>query len=198
VNATDRWKKVIPERAGDIIDADDLDPASAEFLSPEARPEQLIHDLAEAKQWPDAIKVMTRALPVREALWWACVCARQMETLPGDEAETAALVAAEKWVFKPNDDNRRAAFEVAQDNTSRSAGTLAAFGVALSGGGLPAFEDEYIEVDGAAFAQIVDAAVMVAATEKKGEELHQQFALFLKCGEDIACGGNGKVEGLKG
>lgn len=196
MNATDNWKKVNPERACEIIEVDDLDPASAALLSPEIRPEQFIHDLAEAKQWPDAIKVMTHALPVREAVWWACICARQMQTLPGDESETAALVAAEKWVFKPDDENRRAAFEKAQDSKSRSAGAMAAFGAALSGGGLPAFEDQYIEVDSTAFAQIVNAAVMVAATEKNGEELHQQFALFLKCGEDIACGGNGQVDGI--
>jgi len=194
MSVKDNWEKIVSERACDIIDATDLDPASAELLSPEIRPEKLIHELSEAKQWPDAIKVMTRALPAREAVWWACVCARQMETLADNENEMAALEAAEKWVFKPNDENRRAAFQAAEDNTSQSAGNLVALGAGLSGGNIPVPDNQYVEVDSAAFAQTVDAAVMISASEKKGEQLHEQFAQFLKFGEDIACGGNGQVE----
>jgi hypothetical protein len=194
MNDKTQWQKVFAEKAGDIIDAGDLEPESAALLKPEDRPEELIRKLSEAKLWPDAIKVMTRSLPSREAIWWACVCARQMDAVAGSEGEAAALEAAEKWVFKPSDDNRRAAFDVAQDNESPSAGSLAAFSVAFSGGNIPSGDDDYVDMDPAAFAQTVDAAVMVSACEKKGQELHEQFARFLRSGEDIACGGNGAID----
>ena len=122
----DRWKKTIAERACDIIDTNDLDPESVELLTPEMRPESYVRELCEAKKWPDAVKVMTRSLPPREGVWWACVCARQMQALSGDTCEIEALVAAEKWVIKPNDENRRKAFSLAQESTAKSAGTLCA------------------------------------------------------------------------
>ena len=193
-----QWQKVFAEKAGDIIEESDLEPESAAFLNPEDRPEELIKKLSEAKLWPDAIKVMTRSLPTREAVWWACVCARQMDAVSESDCETAALEAAEKWVFKPNDENRREAFDVAQENASPSAGSLAAFGVAFSGGNIPSGEDEYVDMDPAVFAQTVDAAVMIAACEIKGRELHDRFAQFLRSGEDIACGGNGVVDVVRG
>jgi hypothetical protein len=198
VSTNENWKKIVPERASDIIDAEELDPASAQFLSPETRPEELILGLTRARRWPDAVAVLSRALPAREAVWWACVCARHMESLSGDESETTALEAAEHWVFRPNDENRRAALDLAQGNTSKSAGTLAALGVAFSDGTMPVPDEDHVEVDPAAFPQIVAAAVMVAATEKKGEQIHERFALFMRSGEDIACGGNGQVEGMVG
>lgn len=194
MSAQGKWEKVVTDKAVDLISADELEPESAQHLTADIRPEELIHALSEARQWPDAIKVMSRALPPREAVWWACVCARQMESLADDEGELAALEAAEKWVYKPNDENRRDAFDLAQENTSKSAGTLAAISTGLSGGTIPVPEDEWVEVDRTAFVKTVDAAAMVAAFEKKGQELHEQFARFLDSGEDIANGGSGSPE----
>lgn len=190
---THSWKKVTPDNASDVIKAEDLEPESAEFLKSDVRLETLIHHLEEAQLWPDAVKVMIHALPVREALWWACICARQMESLPADREEMAALEAAEKWVYKPNDENRRAAFELAQGNSSQSAGTLVALGVGFSAGNIPVLNDQYLDADISAFQDLVAAAVMLAATEKKGEALHERFALFMACGEDIGCGGHGRI-----
>lgn len=191
MSAQEKWQKVVAAKAADLVGAGDLEPASADLLTPDIRPEALIRALAEAGQWQDAIKVMARALPPREAVWWACVCARQMESLADDESEVAALEAAEKWVYKPNDDNRRAAFDLAQDNPTRSAGTLAGISTGLSGGTIPVPEDEYADVDSRAFAQVVGSAVMVSAIEKKGDELQRRFEWILKVGEDIARGGSG-------
>ena len=42
-----------------------------------------------------------------------------------------ALMAAEAWVFKPNDKNRRAAFQVAQDNSPQSVGSLTALAASM-------------------------------------------------------------------
>lgn len=190
-----QWKKVTSATVPDIIDVTSLDEGSQALLKPGMRPEVYIRVLSAAKKWPDAIKIMSRALPPREAVWWACVCARQMHGFVGDKSEIAALEAAEKWVFKPTDEHRTAAFNLAQNSKSKSAGTLSALAVAFSGAKLPVAEDQTVDMDTAVFPQMVDGAVIVAACEKKGEEMTVQFQQFLKSGEDIACGGNGQIHG---
>jgi len=194
----DRWKKTVADRACDIIDENDLDPDSLELLTSEMRPESYIHELSEAKKWPDALKVMTRALPPREAVWWACVCARQLKALSDDAGELAALVSAEKWVNKPTDENRRQAFRLAQETTASSAGTLSALAAAFSGGKMPVAETDNVDLESSVFANMVDAAVVVAAVEKPSDQINDQFQCFLASGKDIACGGNGRIEEQKG
>lgn len=191
----DRWKKIVAERASDIIDANDLSSGSAEYLNSESSPEALIMKLSEASRWPDAIRVMASALPRREAVWWACVCSRQWENLSGDETDKMALEAAEKWVFKPSDEGRSKSFRLAQLSTSASTGTLTALAVACSESKLTVFEDQEINMDSSTFPQIIAAAVLIAANEKTGEQIDDQFRVFIRIGENIAKGGNGQING---
>jgi hypothetical protein len=59
-------------------------------------------------------------------------------------------------------------------------------------------EGQVADVDPAAFSQLVDAAIMASATEKQGAEMMAQFEQALRRGEDIARGGNGKLEPKEG
>ena len=61
-----------------------------------------------------AARLVAHALPAREAVWWACVCADH--TAPADlpEPDRAARAAAERWVRQPGEVSRRAAMEAAQ------------------------------------------------------------------------------------
>ncbi len=191
----DRWKKIIAERACDIIDADDLDAASKDLLNPEIRPETYIRELCSAGMWSDAVKVMARALPPREAVWWACVCARRIESLGDDGDEIAALKAAEQWVYKPTPQNQADAFRLAQESTSRAAGMLAALAAAGSEGKLPLADGQYADLESSAFPQLLFAVVMISAAAKGSEQINGRLRQMLSSGEDIACGGNGLVKG---
>lgn len=191
------WKKVVSEKAADIVGAQLLDAPAMDMLEPEMRPEAFILALAEAERFPDAVKVMARTLPPREAVWWACVCARQMTSLTAKEA-IAALEAAEKWVYKPTEGNREAAFRLVQESTAKSAGVLAASAAAFSAGNLPLEGGHRVDLDAEAFPGVIDAIVMVSATEKQGKEIYQQLKKFLRIGEDIACGGNGQIDDAEG
>lgn len=55
----------------------------------------------------DMLRLMSVALPVRERVWWSCLAAR--DTVPEGANPPLALSTAEKWVFKPNEENRIAA-----------------------------------------------------------------------------------------
>jgi hypothetical protein len=194
----DRWEKVLAEKASEIVGADEVDPGSLELMSADMRPEAYIRELTVAEKWPDAVKVMTRALPPREAVWWACVCARQLQSLDGGSKEMSALEAAEKWVYKPTEKNRRKAFRLAQESEPDSAATLSALAAGFSAGNLPAAQDQHIDLESGVFSRIVDAVVMISAAEKSGDQVAAQFQRFLKSGENIACGGNGQLEGEDG
>ncbi len=41
----ERWKKVTTEKAAEIIDVEEMDPASLELLKPEMQPEEYIEAL---------------------------------------------------------------------------------------------------------------------------------------------------------
>jgi hypothetical protein len=193
----DIWKKVQSEKACELVSADILDAASSELLDAEIRPEAYIRKLSDAKKWVDAVKVMSRTLPPRESVWWACVCARQMDSLGGNEGEIQALKAAETWVYEPTDENRLSAFALVQESQSQSAGMLSAMAAAFSAGNLPVSDDQFVDIDDAAFTQVVDAAVMVSAGDKEGEAIYRQLERFLRCGEDIARGGSGQIAAVE-
>lgn len=187
------WKKVSADKAEDILGPDVLDDGALALLEPGMRPEAFIQKLDQAEKWPEAIKVLARALPAREAVWWACVCARKMDSLT-DEADIKAIEVAEQWVYKPTEENRQEAFRVMQEGGSDSAGSFCASAAVLSAGNLPINKDQHIDLEDHIFPSVIDSVVLVAAAERSGPELFERLQLFLRSGEDIAQGGNGMVE----
>lgn len=188
----ENWKKVSAEKVSDIIDVDLLDSTSLELLKPDMRPEDYIEVLSSAEKWTDAVTVMARALPKREAVWWACLCASQMESLGENKEETLALKAAEKWAYKPSEENRRNAFLQAQKSDKPSAGTLSCMAVAFSGGKLALNKDQSVDLDASVFTEVVGTVVMISASENDGVQINQRLKQFLLNAKDIACGGSGK------
>ena len=92
--------------------------------------------LIAAGHLPDALRFLAAALPKREAVWWACVCARQGYGAVVPSPAGAALQAAERWVADPSDANRRAAHPAAEAAGVGTPAGAAAIGVFLSGGSL--------------------------------------------------------------
>ena len=84
-----------------------------------------------------AVSFCTYLLPRREAVWWACSCARALlGDIPQDEAH--GLLAAEAWVADPNDERRRIALAIGRDGTSGNPLTWLALAAGWSGGLLSA------------------------------------------------------------
>src|SRR5687768_947309 len=78
---------------------------------------QYLDLLLAGQQHLDAVRFLAHALPKREAVWWACLCARQVCGAEAPAPMTAALGAAEKWVAEPSEDHRRAALPAAEAAT---------------------------------------------------------------------------------
>lgn len=191
---SENWKKVNSEKVVDVIDVEALEAESIELLEADMRPEAFIGKLTSANQWLDAITVLTAALPKREAVWWACRCAAEMELMAKNKWEALALKAAEKWAFKPTPEHRQEAFAQAQKSDNPSAGTLACMAVTFTEDKLELGDDQVVEFDPAKFVGITKAVILIAANEKKGDQYTEALKQFMLKGEHIARGGSGKIK----
>ena len=142
----------------------------------------------------DAVRLAAHALPKREAVWWACMCALAVPDPALPAADAAARAAAEAWVRNPGDDAlRRAAWEAAQKTPFRSPEAWAAVGAFWSGGsmapeGLPAVPPAE-HLTGVA----VSGAVVMASVRGRPELAPQRLLRFLASARDIAAGGAGRI-----
>ncbi len=108
-----------------------------ELAAPEgASPAQYLNTLLGAKDLNPAVQFLAFALPPREAVWWACVCARDQLHDPVPQPLLAAVSAAEAWVRKPTDEHRRSAMSCAQATDLKTPAAWAAVAAFWSGGSL--------------------------------------------------------------
>jgi hypothetical protein len=85
----------------------------------------------------DAVTFCAYLLPRREAVWWACGSVRShLGEIPKSQA--AGLMAAEAWVYEPDEEHRLAALESANQSDSNDPMTWLAFGAGWSAGSLVA------------------------------------------------------------
>ncbi|MBS7813315.1 DUF6931 family protein [Roseococcus pinisoli] len=150
--------------------------------------------LAEAGRMPDALRLVAHALPKREAVWWACMCARAVpvEETPACDAE--ALAAAESWVRRPDEAARRATMEVAQKGGFRSPEAWAAVAAFWSGGSMAPEGQPVVPPADHLTGVAVAGAIILAATRIKPEKAEDRFLRFLQSARDIADGGAGRLE----
>jgi hypothetical protein len=96
-------------------------------------PPKFLQALLTAGKVEDAVTFCAYLLPRREAVWWACRCAR---TPLGKIAEdrAAALLAAEAWVKEPDDARRQAALELGTSGDCDDPLTWVALAAGWSGG----------------------------------------------------------------
>jgi hypothetical protein len=141
----------------------------------------------------EAARLVAHALPRREAVWWACMCAAH--TAPPDlpEPDRQARENAENWVRQQTDALRRAAMRGAEAGgfgTPEAWAGVAAFwsGDSMSPEGQPAVPPAPHLAGAAVAGSIVLASV-------RGDPAKQQARLkrFLESGRNIAAGGPGRL-----
>ena len=158
----------------------------------ELTPPQFLNRLLAGKDLDNAVKFMAFALPHREAVWWACGCAR-ME-LNGTEPEPvlAALQAAETWVRYPTDPNRRAALTRAQATDFRSPAAWAAMAAFWSGGSMSPVDQPEVPAPAHLRGVAVAGAVGLAAVQSDPLRADEKRERFIAAAVDIANGGTGR------
>ena len=167
-------------------------------LSEEARalsrsgqtPAQCLDTLMDKQLFPDAIRFLAHGLPKREAVWWACYCAKTAAEANLPAPESAAIQRAERWVADPSEENRTAlmpAAEAAKLGTPAGCAALAAF---LSGGSMGPANVAAIPPAETLTGTAVAGAVMIAVVVKEPQKAAEKYRTFLNRGIEIANGKN--------
>jgi hypothetical protein len=171
----------------------EVEPEEEPLLDDKIAPANFLDGLIQAGAFAHAAKFLAFGLPKREAAWWACLVAR--EVLPEDapaEAQ-AALKAAETWVYKPTEENRRAVMEKGEAADDGSPAAWAAFAAGWSGGSLAPADMEVVPPPEDLTGKAVKSAITLAVYGTEPERAAEKIQLFVAQGMDVAKGGNGRV-----
>jgi hypothetical protein len=143
----------------------------------------------------EATRLAAFALPAREAVWWACMCARHTASSAEHPVREAAVcAAAEEWVRRPTDAQRRAAMALAQEagfNTPESWAATAAF---WSGDSMAPPEAPKVPPGPHLVGLAAAGAVALAALRGKATLRDERLRRFLASARDVASGGPGRIE----
>ncbi len=172
----------------------ELDADGLKLLDGAADAAMGITRLQGAGRLAEAARIAAHALPKREAVWWACMCARAIPDPKQTPEDLAALEAAETWVRRPDEKSRRAAMAAAEAAKFRSTEAWAAVGAFWSGGsltpeGLPEVPPAEHLTGGA-----ITGAILLAAVRFKPERQGEYYQRFLAAAQEIATGGPGRIK----
>jgi hypothetical protein len=154
----------------------------------EMSPRHFLSRLIEERQFVDAARFLAHALPKREAVWWACLCARKVAGPDSPAAHAAAIEGAELWATDPTEANRRAAMPLAETTGMGTPAGCAAAAAFWSGGSLATPELPAVPPPDHLTAHGVASAVMLAAVNNEPEKAHEKFRAFFELGLGVAEG----------
>jgi hypothetical protein len=141
----------------------------------------------------DAVRVAAHALPRREAVWWACMCARAVPSRPQRMEDMTALDAAEAWVRRPDEPCRRAAHAAAGRAGFSSAEAWAAMGAFWSGGSMAPEGQPVVAPAEDLTGKAVSGSILITAARREPERGEARLRRFLAAARDIAGGGAGRI-----
>jgi Family of unknown function (DUF6931) len=170
-----------------------LSEAAQALLAPDLAPGDYIERLCAEGLWADAVRFLAHALPQREAVWWACLAARAALGEAPPESPAKAVAATEAWVYRPTEENRRAAMAAGDAAGNGSPARWAAIAAFWSGGSISAPDAPPVPPGEQLTAVAVAGAVQIAAVQTEPERAEEKYRRFIAQGLDIAKGGNGRL-----
>lgn len=185
--------KLAPARLETIRPHLALDPAPEDLLAASTDAAEALDRLEAGGFLLEATRLLAHALPRREAVWWACMCA--LHTAPPDlpEPDRAAREAAEAWVRRPVDELRRFAMAQARAAGFRTPEAWAAAAAFFAGDSLTEPEQPVVPPAPHLTGAAASGAVALAAVRTDPARAPARFARFLESGRDIAAGGGGRL-----
>jgi hypothetical protein len=141
----------------------------------------------------EATRLFAHALPKREAVWWACMCATH--TAPPDlpEPDRKCREAAEEWVRLQGEKQRRAAFDLAQVANFGTPEAWTAVAAFWSGGSMAPETAPVVPPAAHLTATAVAGSINLAAVRGDASRRDARLRRFLESGRNIAAGGPGRL-----
>ncbi|MDD1783961.1 Twin-arginine translocation pathway signal [Enterovibrio sp. ZSDZ35] len=161
------------------------------LVEPGMTPQQLIQRAVQEGLYADAVIFLAHGLPVREAVWWGCVCADTRNDW--NEAEGNAIRAAKAWVHTPDETSRRYAEQTANEATLQNGAGWIAQAVFWSGGSMTGPSDPVVPPPEYLYAQAVGGSINLTAILPDGAHAETRYHQFIEMGINIANGGNGNL-----
>jgi hypothetical protein len=149
-------------------------------------PIDFLKALSSANKLPDAVTICAYLLPRREAVWWACGCVRALSgNIAPDRA--AGLLAAEAWVYEPDDKHRQAALDVGTKGEATNPMTWLALAAGWSGGILVSSTTKQVSVPQYMTARAARIAVLTTVPkvrkDARAARLHECVLQGIKLAE---------------
>ena len=141
----------------------------------------------------EAAKLLGHALPKRQAVWWACMCALHTapDTLP--ESHRKVREASEAWVRQQTDPVRRSAMSMAESigfETPESWTAIAAF---WSGDSMTPADQPKLPPPAHLTGVAVAGVIGLSAVRGDPKRQTARVQRFLESGRNIAAGGPGRL-----
>jgi hypothetical protein len=175
-----------------VLERADLAPEAAAVATGAPDAAAALLRILQAGMMADAARFMAHALPKREAVWWACMCARATAPEP-PPPDAAAVAAAEAWVRKPEEELRRAAMAKAEAAGFRSPEAWAAVAAFWSGGSMAPPGQPVVPPAEHLTGVAVAGSVSLSAVRREPEKAEATLKRFVESGLDIAAGGSGRI-----
>src|SRR5262249_9821638 len=144
--------------------------------------------LVQKQLFQDAVRLLGHALPKREGVWWACLCARKVAPPKPPPEIAAAVEIAEKWVADPSEENRRPAMPAAEAATFGPPAGCCALATFWSGGSLGPPNVPVIPPADHLTGHGVSCAVLLAGVVTEPDKAPKRYAEFLAEGVRVAKG----------
>lgn len=169
-----------------VCEAAELSPEAVALLQKPMEPPEFIGALIEEQNFADAIAFLAHALPRREGVWWAWLCARDSAGETPGRPVLASLEATKAWIAEPTDAHRRAALEAAQPaglTTAVGCTALAAFlcGETLGPATAPAAPPEEY-----AASKAIGGSIHLAAVADEKADISARYADYVRRGLELA------------
>ena len=177
-------------KTADVCQRFKLSEEAGKLFKPDLPARKFLDTLIAGQHQLDAVRFLAHALPKREAVWWACVCARQVSDGKEPPAFKAALAAAEKWAADPSEENRRAAMPAAEAAELATPAGCAAMAAFWSGGSLAPPQNPVVPPADHLSGHGAASSVLLSAVRSEPEKAPDKYKKFLTAGLDVARGAN--------
>ncbi len=172
------------QTANDLYQLIDFSTAALSTIDRQQPVAENISKLCATYCFHDAVLLLAHSLPKREAVWWACQCARSTQPKEAPQRERAAIDLAENWALKPNNDKRLKALAEGEAIGSYATAGMVTLATGWSAGNISS--DQSIEVPPPPhLSAVAVAAAVTLAAAAEPEQMDAHYQRFIQDGLKI-------------